>query len=223
VTLTKILYQQTNNCSSINFKSKFFSTEGTSYVLNNLVPFSKYSVSVKSISSSIYSEPGPLIYFQTKSAKPSEPRDLKVIFFDDECDHQHVRGQIKWKTPCQVNGNSLTYLIHLVGTRKHYDHHIIIEESAIEQIEIMKFKRGYNYNVHIKAKNQKFIGDNLEMDFNAPSGVPSEVPNALKVDFQSNLNGMSIDVFVSNRAFTSNVGDITGTTFLIFNAVSNIF
>lgn len=219
VTLTKILYHQANDCSIANLESKIFSSNRTFYVLNNLVPFSKYSFSVKSVSSSKYSEASSPITFRTKPTKPTKPRDPEISFFDNESD-DHVKGIIKWKTPCEVNGNSLTYLIHLIGKRKHYDHHIIIEEVTSEQFETSKFKRGYHYDAHIKAKNQKFIGDNLEMNFFTPSGIPTKIDNAIRVSNQNELKVSQLDVYVRNAVFKSSVGDITGATFLIFNAVS---
>lgn len=172
VTLEENLYTQPSDCidNDLSERARIDTSNSTSLIIKDLQPFSNYSMRIRSENSQGESEFSEKIFFTTKQAPPSPPRDVSVIFDESHLDETHVKALLEWKSPCKFNGFKSIYTINMIGKRPGHPEDMITQATSIESFEVDKLKRDFKYEVKIKASNQNKMGDAAIIVFETPSG-----------------------------------------------------
>lgn len=168
--LTRLQSSQSSECEdeSSDADEKIEETTSNSYIIEDLTPFTNYSLKIKTKYFEFESDFSETIFFTTNEAPPSAPRDINVVLYDwSENDDALVNAKLEWKAPCQFNGVKSKYHIDIIGKRLGYPDDLITEKSEITQI-LLELKRDYEYEVNIKASNLNFTGDAMTHSFRAP-------------------------------------------------------
>ena len=238
LTFESTIYETVAGCESVKKKKITEETSESEILLKNLQPYSYYSVRIESQNSYGISEQTKKHSIRTHSASPSPPMEISIEFNANNESEVLVTGNLKWSPPCHPNGIIEFYTTKLTGKRDGYSEHSRNEVSFATNFTFSDLKRGYEYEFEVKAKNSESFGKSQKFSFKAPSGskfcgskielwlmiflVPLEADLenwTLESDLDT-FEGGTGEIFIRRGSFMSEVGDITGVTFLVYLAVS---
>lgn len=140
--------------------------------ISDLEPYSKYSFRIQSINDHGISDSTKKFSFNTKAAKPSPPRDILIEFLPTSDEFGPISAILRWKIPCKLNGHPshVMYMISIKGRNPGFENVSITEASSLTNFTLTNVKRGYEYEVIIKAQFQEHNGEPASFKFEAPSG-----------------------------------------------------
>jgi hypothetical protein len=169
-TFEKTIYEPVDGCEPVQRKKLNLEIAEAEALLEDLEPYSIYSVKLESQNNYGISDPSKRFSFRTKTAEPSTPRDFSVEFSDSSSGNL-VDGTVTWKEPCHPNGRVEFYSIKLIGSRAGIEDEEQRKNMTGERsITFVGLRRGFNYELHVKARNRETFGKAKKFSFKAPSG-----------------------------------------------------
>ena len=161
-------------CESVKKKKITEETKESEILLEDLQPYSHYSVRIESQNPYGISEHTKKHNIRTHPAKPSPPRKISIEFVANNESEILVTGNLKWSPPCHPNGIIEFYTTKLTGKRDGYSEYSRKEVSFETNFTFDDLNRGYEYEFEVKAKNSESFGKPQKIFFKAPSGSKLE-------------------------------------------------
>lgn len=241
VTFVSSIYEIFDGCETVQKKKLSFVTNENRIQLKTLESYSHYSVKIESRSEYGISDPSRKHTFTTGSSEASPPRSFSIKFQPNNKSELLVSGTLLWSPPCHPNGRIEFYTIKLKGHREGFSEHLRTEVSFERNFTFIDLKRGFDYEVEVKAKNAEFYGEARKFIFKAPAGSEFQASSrlvviyfcSLLVPLQKDLLDWTLptaddknfelgkgEIFIRRGTFFSEAGEITGIAFLLFLAVS---
>lgn len=173
-------------------RSKTLQTKEKFYELQNLKPFSRYSIRITAKNEFGFSEFSEALEFDTNPSKPSPIREFSIVFESTGNDSQ-VDGILIWKAPCNLNGIFSSYAINVTGKKGKFEEVLSDELTESENITLSGLDRGTELSITIQANNEGVDGEPVNFLFFTPSGrefLPPAVWRCLTIlsKFQLPLN-----------------------------------
>lgn len=164
-------YEEVADCENLVATVSVNETSDRHLHLQNFEPYSRYSLEVSSENEFGISNRSEKLKLNTRSANPSPPREISVKMIPNDFDDSKVSAVIEWKPPCRPAGVIELYSISWQGSRKGFEGHSKVGASSFLNYTTDDLRRGYNYEVKVKAFNsEKFSGEVEKLSFTAPSG-----------------------------------------------------
>jgi hypothetical protein len=168
-----VVYEMFEGCDYPERKEMIHTATESNINLKKLEPFSKYSVKVSALNKLGESDQSDSHIFHTKQAPATPPRDVSISYISNTNDNSKIQATISWKPPCKLNGHLQFYHLTLKGNRNGLED--VSENSATvsnpyQNYTFNDLRRGFNYDVSIKAQNSDFHGEAKKFTFKAPSG-----------------------------------------------------
>lgn len=167
VTLENEMSSDVCDGDSSQGETQKFQTEELSYELKNLKSFSQYSIRVTSENDFSVSEFSEKLEFDTKPSKPTQVREVSIVFESIPENDSEVDGILSWKAPCNMNGIFSSYAITVTGKSEEV---LIKQTTETENITLSRLNRGIELNITIQANNKEVDGDPVSYSFFTPSG-----------------------------------------------------
>lgn len=172
LTLENVLFEQLCDHDSSTGITKVLTTSERTMDLKDLTPLARYSLRVTSENDYGSSDFSQQLDFDTRPSPPSPPRDISIEFAARPDDDSKVDGVLRWKAPCNRNGNFSNYVVALIGRSEEFS---VSEATNSEEMTLRDLKRGFKYDVMIQANNSDFAGVASQLSFVAPSGSKSSI------------------------------------------------
>jgi hypothetical protein len=177
VILLTTLYEIGEGCKKSFKNLTVIESSSEQAKITDLLPYSNYKLKI--LASNVYGKSNfsEDVFFTTKPARPTKPRDVEIKFDGDT----KLTALITWKPPCFMNSVFSLYTVTINGNRKGLKNHKETKASSIPALTVDDVKLGYKYDVEIQAVNQNdAFGDVLKYSFVAPSG--SELKYLVKME-----------------------------------------
>lgn len=182
VKIIELLYPvPKSGCPRIDYDDIQFTQPGTvfDYRVENLFPYSSYSVQVAAATSKGIGDYSDTSYVETLTAASEPVRYYGyTINLPKSVEVYDASVTFNWQLPCRTNGKLQGYELDLYGTRQGYeDHHFktFINDVDDEELsfEVTEIRAAYQYNCTI-VPITNYPGRNREnfMIIQTPSSVP---------------------------------------------------